>query len=280
MATALDLHPQHEGQRYSLAGLFITEEAAERAALRHKANGKTAILFSLDCPSGRMLFAVASRTEAFRTRRARLPHDYSSPWLATRVALEAFRAAERAAARRGARLRWYKPLDERLLHRTLTQMDWKGQKLDVAARLISNLVIAHPFPNANHRTSTALARLYLAAEGIAWPPYDLRGRGIDRFIRDTEPFVLRSKYLLHVMRHGPMFTIAYDEGFREAAVKPHKCVPLLPDETGAGPAALVAKHEASCRAMICAIDGGPNAHRLAEPARKGLREWMQLYGED
>jgi hypothetical protein len=277
MTPALDLHPEVEGQRFTMSGLFPTVEAADRAVRRHQAAGKVVIRYEIAPPSGPVLFAVAGRRAPIRQRRGRVPHEYSAPWMAVRLALEAFRAAERAAKTRGTPLRWYKELDERTLHTTLQQMSWHGSLVDVAARFVSNLVIAHPFPNANHRTSTALARLYLEAEGVSWPPYSLKGRGIDRFIRETDPYVLRSKYLLHVMRHAPAFQVAHSSGFRAVAVRPGQTVPLVEEEIRASPADLRRKHEASCRAMIENIDGGSNAGALGSEARKNLREWMRTY---
>lgn len=134
---------------------------------------------------------------------------------ATRVAIETFRAIVRAARRKGNAFRWYKELEEERLKACVESWHWDGTVEEVASDILSKTVQAHPFPNANHRTSLAITRLYLDAAGLDWPPYSSRGRGIDRFHQATRPFVHRSKYLLHAMRHQPMLCIAHDGGYRQ-----------------------------------------------------------------
>lgn len=274
---ALDLHPTHQGIRYTLHGLFHDAPSAAAAATRLSGRGRTAIEYQLTAPSGRALHAVAGAHGSMPARRARLPHDVSVPWQAVRIALEAFRVAERAAKARGTPLRWYKELEERKLRDCMQAYEWRGTCLDVAGRIVSDTVLVHPFPNANHRTSTALARTFLRSLGVKWPHYNLQGQGIDRFIRDTEPYVIRSKYLLHMIRHQPLFQVAANAGFVSVEVKAGRVVPLDPADLAATEAQLEAKHVASCTHMISSLAGPAPPAALSDPNTKRLRNLVDWY---
>lgn len=274
---ALDLHPVHEGHRYTLRGLFRASHAAERAVQRLADEGKEILRFTTAAPDGVPLHAVAVREAAVRQRRARIPHDTSIPWQAVRIAMEAFRAAETNAAKRGAPLRWYKALEEDKLRDTVLRYDWQGSRLEVAAGILSDTVLVHPFPNANHRTSTALARTYLASEGIRWPPYELRGRGFQRFIRETDPHLLESKYLLQLRRHPLLLRVAHEHGFTHLEVKAGGLRPVQPLDLMMSLQEVEGRHRALFGQMIRKIDGGTNAAALATPGVRRLRDWVAWY---
>lgn len=273
---ALDLHPDYHGARHTLQGIFRGAGDAARASRRHLARGWLVIEYEQVSPSGRTLHAVAAREYAVRQRRARIPQDWSAPWLGARVALEAFRLAERGAAARGRRLRWYKPLEEDKLHALMTLYDLRGSRLDVAARLMSDTILAHPFPNANHRSSISLARTWLESEGVDWPPYSPRGRGIGRLIRETEPHILRSKYLLQLRRRLPLVRVAHEEGYRLLQVKAEAAVPIAADDLALGEAEVRDRHRRVCAHLLESL-AGPALDEMRLPATRGLREMVAWY---
>jgi hypothetical protein len=113
-------------------------------------------------PHGTPLFLVAARHDVTPAARAGLPQRHTVDWEATRMALEVFRQITRAARRNRGPVRWYKGLDVESLHACMQRYDWKGTKLDAASSILSTTILMHPFPNANHRTSIALASTLLA----------------------------------------------------------------------------------------------------------------------
>lgn len=276
VADAIDLHPDYHGAHHTLQGLFRSPHDAARASLRHVSRGRLVIEFEQPAPSGRILHAVAAREYAVRQRRARIPQEWTAPWLGARVALEAFRLAERGAAARGRHLRWYKPLEEEKLHALMTRYDFRGTRLDVAARLMSDTILAHPFPNANHRSSISLARTWLESEGVGWPAYSLRGRGIGRLIRETEPHILRSKYLLQLRRRLPLVRVAHEEGFRFLEVKKDAPVPIVADDLTLGEGEVRDRHRSVCRQLLESL-AGPALPEMHAPATRGLRELASWY---
>lgn len=153
----------------------------------------------------------------------------------------------------------------------LQQQGWSGSRLDVAARLMSRVIVAHPFPNANHRTSIGLARRYLWKEGIDWPPYSLRGRGIDRFIAETDDHIVRSKYLLLLRRRPDLVRVAHAHGFTAVGIKESYGHEIKPGDWDLEEPEVVAKHDAACRALVEDLDGGENVDALADPGRTKLR---------
>lgn len=275
---ALDIHPVYQNARHTLQGLFTDEADALQAARRlADQKGKVVISYALEAPGGATLHAVAAREPVVRQNRARIPHDRSVPWQGVRMALESFRSAERETRASGTPLRWYKKLEVEKLRRVLIGYDWSGSKLDVAARMMSTTILTHPFPNANHRTSISLARLYLESEGVTWPPYSLRGRGIDRFIAETESHIVQSKYLIQLRRRQPLLRVARDAGFTDLLIKEGFSVKIEPADLTLSVEQIEDKHEARCRAMIEDIDDGENAEGLAAEGTKGLRELVAWY---
>jgi hypothetical protein len=55
----------------------------------------------------------------------------------------------------------YKDVDLDVLPDVLDRTDWDGSAAEVAGRLASNVILSHPFPNANHRTAIAICQYYL-----------------------------------------------------------------------------------------------------------------------
>lgn len=89
---------------------------------------------------------------------------------------------------------------------TLTdRIEWKKPIPDVGGQLLSNLILTHPLPNANHRTSLGTLLVYLQSVGADLTVEDLRESGVDTYIQE-------SKRLLTVRRNATKFRILEDCG--------------------------------------------------------------------
>lgn len=272
--TALDLHPIFEGNRFTLRGLF-TDEAQARAKRKElEEAGIDVRVFTQEAPSGDELHHVAARKLVEEQPRARLPHERTPAWEAARVAIEMFRAIARAAERKGIEFRWYKELEEARLKACVESWHWGGTIEDVASDILSKTVQAHPFPNANHRTALALVRLYLEAAGLTWPPYSFRGRGIDRFLRETRPFVQQSKYLLHAMRHQPILRIAYESGYRDLRISEEITVGIKEADLEADRDELRDKYQRECGLLVRRLASEEEEPLLDDANHLGLADFV------
>jgi len=102
------------------------------------------------------------------------------------------------------RLRAYKQLEPDAIPQALDRVDWNGTVAEVGGRLMSNLILRHPFPNANHRTSLTMLERYVTANRDAFDmpkmhtaDYEWK-EWADEYIRD-------SKRILTVRRNAPRF---------------------------------------------------------------------------
>jgi prophage maintenance system killer protein len=147
-------------------------------------DGLEALSFPEVAPDGNTVFFVAARHQVEPASRAPIPHTKTDAWEVTRFAVALFRDLTKRRANR-PQVRWYKDLDVPQLHNKIQGFEAIGQTIhERSAGLVSSLIVSHPFPNANHRTSLDLARYYIASHGIIWP-YELRGRGRGRLHRET-----------------------------------------------------------------------------------------------
>jgi len=269
----LDLHPQLGGIRYTLRGLYRVRSAAnEKAGQLARADFEVRLL-ELVSPQSTQLFAVAAKHDVAPTRRTGIPRSHATDWEATRMAVEAFRRTVRAASRSGTPVRWYKGLDVSALHRCVTSHNWGGTLLDVSSGILSSTIITHPFPNANHRTAISLTRLFLASVGIPWPYFELKGRGIRRFVSLSTPFITSSKYLLQVLRHRPMIRLALEEGFTHLLIAGRR-VEVDPSDLVRKDHDLRRSHAVLARRFVGRLVDDTGQHDLQKPCQSGLKDWV------
>lgn len=270
----LTIHPEFDGARFTLRGLFVDADDAQAKADELEQAGHEIQLTNETAPSGRDLTHVLARREVARSSRAGLPHEHTTPWEAVRVALDRFRRHERAAQRKGREFPWYKPLNVHDLKATIEAWSWEGTIQDVAAGILADTIRAHPFPNGNHRTALFLAREYLDAVDVTWPSYSLRGRGIHRFYNGVEPFVHESKYLLQVLRRRPMLTLAHEEGYTELQVIEEGRHPLKEADLTATHDQLEDKHERAAARLLSDLAADEDEDKLSEDNSIGLADWV------
>lgn len=80
------------------------------------------------------------------------------------------------------------------------RVEWKQSTSDVGGQLLSNLILTHPLPNANHRTALGSLLVYLQSIGVDATVEDLRSAGVDAYIQE-------SKRLLTIRRNATQFRI-------------------------------------------------------------------------
>jgi hypothetical protein len=70
-----------------------------------------------------------------------------------------------------AKLEIYKQIELEQIPNALAHVDWNRTAVDVAGQLMSTLILKHPLPNANHRTSISMAQWYLESieTGFSFP---------------------------------------------------------------------------------------------------------------
>lgn len=273
---ALDLHPQVGGVRCTLRGLFREKEDAVRKAESLAKADLEVYVMDIVSPRTTQLFGVAARHDVEPTRRTGIPRRHTTDWEATRMAVEAFRRTLGAASSGGTKVRWYKGLDIPALHRCMMSFNWRGTHLDVSSDILSSIIVTHPFPNANHRTAIALTRLFLGSASISWPHFELRGRGIRRFVSASTPFIISSKHLLQVLRHRPMIRLAVEEGFTHLQLAGHR-VKVESSDLVTKDSGLRSRHLALSRRLVDGLADDTGQHALRRPCRSGLRDWVAWY---
>lgn len=172
------------------------------------------------------------------------------------------------------RFEWYKPLEVDRLRTCIESWHWQGTILDVSADILTKTLQAHPFPNANHRTSLFLVRGYLQATGMQWPHYSLRGRGIDRFHRDVEGFIHQSKYLLQMLRHQRMLGVAFEAGYTHIRLSGTADVPLHEADLDASADVLDGKHRRAASRLVTHLAGEEGSVELGQTNAVGLKDWV------
>jgi len=81
-----------------------------------------------------------------------------------------------------------------------SRVQWKQPVPRVGGQLLSNLILSHPLPNANHRTSLGMLVVYLRSVGV-----DIAGDDI--VASDVEEYISDSKRILTVRRNVTKFRI-------------------------------------------------------------------------
>ena len=111
----------------------------------------------------------------------------------------------------GEKLEIYKQIDVGRIPSALEYVDWSQSVVEVAGQLMSSLILAHPLPNANHRTSIAFAEWYLesAASSFSLPKLATETYDWQEWV---DPYIVDSKRLLTVRRNTTPFRLLDEWG--------------------------------------------------------------------
>lgn len=97
-------------------------------------------------------------------------------------------------------LEWYKEPNIQGIVAAIDRVQWRERVHEVGGQLISNLVLKHPLPNANHRSAIALLQVYFETfdENLSVPKTNTG----DEWTNWTNEFIGDSKQLLTVRRNA------------------------------------------------------------------------------
>lgn len=140
---------------------------------------------------------------------------FESGWLEERLAdqprfttVVTFRLIELLEAAAGVRgddeFRLYKDFEPDQIHRALENVSWGALLPVVAGELMSNLVLRHALPNANHRTSIAMLQFCIDSVD---PSFEMPSTNVDdsTLTEWVDPYIVESKRLITVRRNNVRF---------------------------------------------------------------------------
>lgn len=126
-----------------------------------------------------------------------------------RYLLGMFRTIRDEQSERGSStLDAYKDIDVGRVPAALNRVEWSGTISEIGAELVSNLILCHALPNANHRTAFSMFEGYVNA--VTGPAYELPAMVTDdEWQAWVDDFMVDSKRLLTVRRNvGPFRHLA------------------------------------------------------------------------
>lgn len=127
------------------------------------------------------------------------------------VILDVFTGIAETVEEEAGRFAIYKDIDLEKIPDALAYPDWGSEPVTiVGGQLLSRFILAHPMPNANHRTAVGLLERYLRSHGdqLVIPETGERGTWYEW----ARPFIHASKRLLTVRRNAQVFRYAQEFG--------------------------------------------------------------------
>lgn len=116
----------------------------------------------------------------------------------------------------------YKQIELKVIPDAVGRVDWSANVIDVAGQLCSTLVLKHPLPNANHRTSIAMAEWYIESADPTFSFPELATADYD-WQSWVDPYIVESKRLLTVRRNVRPFRLLQGWGcetiFRKGGIE-------------------------------------------------------------
>jgi len=198
-------HPQAEN--FSLDFSSISRE--EVAARQHKLDSPTKLMEYEFEPPIYVLYEGDSEIDTAETI------DYDREWLSERIGelsrdgqVVAFRLVELLEAavdvREEDEFRLYKEFEPEKIQQALDHVSWATTLPRVAGELMSNLILRHSLPNANHRTGIAMLQLCIES---ADPSFEMPRTHVDddTWREWVDPYIVDSKRLITVRRNNIRF---------------------------------------------------------------------------
>lgn len=127
------------------------------------------------------------------------------------VILDVFFGITEVVQEETGRFTIYKDMDLPNISETLRYPDWGDAPVtDVGGQLLSRFILAHPMPNANHRTALGLLERYLRSQGDGLSVPDTGEQGT--WYEWARPYIYDSKRILTVRRNAHVFRYAREFG--------------------------------------------------------------------
>lgn len=149
-----------------------------------------------------------------------------------------------------------------------------GTIREAAAEILSSTIVAHPFPNGNHRTSVQLTLLFLRAQGLNWPKYSLRGKGDQRLFRDCQPFFRKSKTLLLLLRRPGLVDVAKQHGYQWIQLTPLLTVECSPLDQNRPKREIQEQHRKAALELVDALTDPAQTSAVDARNTMKLRQWV------
>lgn len=107
-------------------------------------------------------------------------------------------------ANESAEFRLYKEFEPQRIQEAIENVSWESTLPRVAGELMSNLILRHSLPNANHRTGIAM--LQLCIESVD-PAFEMPQTHLDddTWREWVDPYIVESKRLITVRRNNVRF---------------------------------------------------------------------------
>lgn len=141
--------------------------------------------------------------------------DFDKEWLSSRIVelpregqVVAFRLVELLQAavdvKEEEEFRLYKEFEPQKVQQALNHVSWGAPLPQVASEVMSNLILRHSLPNANHRTGIAM--LQFCIESVN-PDFEMPRTHLDdeTWQEWVDPYIIDSKRLITVRRNNVRF---------------------------------------------------------------------------
>jgi len=198
-------HPQAENHSLKFSSVSIPEIRAQR----EQSDESTKIIgFPFQTPVY-VLYEGDSEIESAQDI------DFDQEWLSDRIRelsragqVVAFRLVELLEAavdvREEDEFRLYKEFEPQKLQQALDHVSWGAPLPNVAGEVMSNLILRHSLPNANHRTGIAM--LQFCIESVD-PDFEMPRTYVndDTWREWVDPYIVDSKRLITVRRNNLRF---------------------------------------------------------------------------
>ncbi len=109
------------------------------------------------------------------------------------------------------KLKIYKQIEIENVPNAIDRVDWHGSAVDVAGQLMSNLILKHALPNANHRTAISMSQWYLESlqTGFSFPEFATADQEWKEW---ADEYIVESKRMLTVRRNAKAFWMLSEWG--------------------------------------------------------------------
>ncbi|WP_256391481.1 hypothetical protein [Natronoarchaeum rubrum] len=198
-------HPQDENRSLK----FSSASIAEIRSQREQSNKSTKLIgYPFETPIY-VLYEGDSEIESAQEI------DFDQEWLRDRISdlprvgqVVAFRLVELLEAavevREEHKFQLYKEFEPQKIQQALNHVSWGAPLPNVAGEIMSNLILRHSLPNANHRTSIAM--LQFCIESVK-PDFEMPQTHVDddTWREWVDPYIVDSKRLITVRRNNLRF---------------------------------------------------------------------------
>ena len=218
--------------------------------------------------------------------------DIDRQWLSDRAEdlsrssqIVTFRLVELLAAtvkvREADEFRLYKDFEPAQIQRALENVSWGASLPAVAGELMSNLILRHALPNANHRTSIAMMQFCIEAadETFRMPTTHVAD---DTWQTWVDPYIIESKRLITIRRNNIRFKHLQELGVDLVERKGGIRIRLADYELDMAPnealSRYAVRHEELCDDFVRAVLDQAERSDLREaagPTKKAFVEYLE-----